>query len=105
MVALYNCLGGILTESAFIGIDNTEGPEGLTFSPCILTVVANASDPMGVNSSGTTRMSYLVNVCAVVTLSGIDTENAADVKLDCTKLMTIVMLILYNGYDITKYYF
>ena len=102
MVALYNCLGGILTESAFIGIDTTEGPTQLTFSPCILTVVANASDPMGVNSSGTTRMSYLVN-CTVASV--VDTENAADAKLDCTKLMAIVMLILYNGYDITKYYF
>ena len=92
----------------FVGISNTERPEGLTFSSCILTVVANASDPIGENSVATTRMSYLEKDAAMSD----DTKNAADTKLFCDIEVVMMgsgvgtgMLILYNGYDITKYYF
>jgi len=90
----------------FVGIGNTERPEGLTFSSCILTVVANASDPIGENSVGTTRMSYLEKVASLSD----DTKNAAVTKLLCDIEVVISgvgagMLMLYNGYDITKYYF
>ena len=70
----------------------------------MLTVVANASNPIEENSVSTTRMSYLEKV---VSMSD-DTTNAADTKLFCdieVLMIGVVMLIVYNGYDITKYYF